>query len=83
MLKEPNEELKAYDVLIPGPTLINHAPMNKKWWLGFCCAVLGVLLLLYLPVYHQLQTRIGEPLTSKVVGMHCLYWRLVVFIYSS
>lgn len=43
---------------------------SKKWWLGFCCAVLGVLLLLYVPVYHQLQTRIGETMPGDLVGMH-------------
>lgn len=62
-------ELKAYELLSPGPV---HTPsLNKKWWLGFCCAVLGVLLLLYLPVYHQLQTRIGEGF-GDIVGMHSL-----------
>ncbi|GLV40937.1 uncharacterized protein CBL_08511 [Carabus blaptoides fortunei] len=45
-----------------------HVPVtSKKWWLGFCCAVLGVLLLLYVPVYHQLQTRIGETIPGDLV----------------
>lgn len=64
-------ELKPYDI----NSLVHHhgTVYSKKWWLGFCFGVLGILLLLYVPVYHQLQTRIGETLPGELVGMHfCL-----------
>lgn len=67
----PYTELEPYDV--HNAIHIHHGSVSsKKWWLGFSCAVLGILLLLYLPVYHQLQTRIGETLPGELVGMHLL-----------
>lgn len=62
----PYTELEPYDV--HNAIHIHHGSVSsKKWWLGFSCAVLGILLLLYLPVYHQLQTRIGETLPGELV----------------
>lgn len=66
------QDLKPYDVQSSASSLVHTSVTNKKWWLGFCCAVLGILLLLYLPCYHQLQTRIGEALADDLVGTHCL-----------
>lgn len=80
-------ELKSYSVT-RGSSVSHTSLMNKKWWLGFCFAVLGFLLLLYLPVYHELQTRIGET-WEQTVGMHCFllfctsHTRYIQFIKSN
>lgn len=72
------QKLKPYDKQPLGPMLGHTSVANKKWWFGFSCAALGILLLMYMPVYHQLQTRIGENnaqelVTRELVGTHCLF----------